>query len=168
MGVEQATVSRWERSVTKPDLWARRRIRDMLHRMEPAIDPVCIEAMSVPAIMHCTLSPPGLVCAASQKMAIDYDRKPEDMRYANIASLWPDSVREMHETLEDMDAWRSGDTVLVRAKIFRINHQWADTTGMRMDGASLVLFTMSKTEPPPGLDPTPCDLTIITKDEMIS
>ena len=51
MGVEQATVSRWERSVTKPDLWARRQIPDMLHKLEPAINPAAVEAMPVLAIM---------------------------------------------------------------------------------------------------------------------
>ena len=37
LGVEQGTVSRWERATYVPDIPVQRRIRDMLHRLEPAI-----------------------------------------------------------------------------------------------------------------------------------
>ena len=122
LSVDQVTVSRWERGIHVPDIWVQKRLRDMLHRLEPGIHPAAIEAMPVRAIIYCADNM-GLVCAASRQMAKEHAFKPADMRYLNISAMWPDSVREMHEMLEATDAWRSGDVALVGAKIFRINNE---------------------------------------------
>ncbi len=46
LGVDQATVSRWERGTYAPDIPVQKRLRDMLHRLEPIIGPAAVEAMS--------------------------------------------------------------------------------------------------------------------------
>jgi DNA-binding XRE family transcriptional regulator len=167
-GVDQGSVSRWERGIYVPDIWVQKRLRDMLHKLEPVIDPAAIEAMPVRALLYCAHTT-GLLCAASHLVAEEHGFKPVDMRHRNVAPMWPDSVRQMHETLDEMDAWRSGDVALVRATIFRINNQWCDTTGMPVPGADLVLFTASIADQPPAdVDPSQCRLNIITKDELIS
>jgi DNA-binding XRE family transcriptional regulator len=168
LGVDQGSVSRWERGIYVPDIWVQKRLRDMLHKLEPVIDPAAIEAMPVRALLY-RAHTMGLLCAASHLVAKEHGFKPVDMRHRNIAPMWPDSVRQMHETLDEMDAWRSGDVALVRATIFRINNQWCDATGMPVAGADLVLFTVSIADQPPAdLDPSQCRLNIITKDELIS
>jgi transcriptional regulator with XRE-family HTH domain len=167
LGVEQGTVSRWERAIYVPDIPVQRRIRDMLHRLEPAIPPDAIEAMPIRALLYCSQTM-GLVCSVSEIVAREHGFSAHEMRYKNIAPMWPESVREMHERLDAMDAWRSGDVVLVRAKIFRINNEWCDTTAIPVAGSGLVLFTAGLSQTPPAIDTSQCELTIVTKDEMVA
>ena len=44
LGVDQGTVSRWERGTYAPDIPVQKRLRDMLHRLEPAIGPAAPKA----------------------------------------------------------------------------------------------------------------------------
>ena len=52
LGVDQGTVSRWERGIYAPDIPVQKRLRDMLHRLEPIIGPAAVEAMPVIAILY--------------------------------------------------------------------------------------------------------------------
>ena len=139
----------------------------MLHRLEPAIPPAAIEAMPIRALLYCSQTL-GLLSSVSEIVAREYGFSTHEMRYKNIAPMWPESVREMHERLDDMDAWRSGDVVLVRAKIFRINNEWCDTTAIPVAGSDLVLFTAGLSQTPPAIDTCHCELTVVTKDEMVA
>lgn len=168
LGVDQGSVSRWERGESIPNIPKQKCLRDMLHKLEPSIPPAFVEAMPVRAIMH-SLHDLTVVCAASEKMASEYGSTPTGMRYSNIGPLWPDSVRLMHETLETADAWRSGEVGLVQATIFRINNKWCETTGIPIIDAGLIFYTASISESPPvDLDESQCRVTIINKDEMVS
>ena len=139
----------------------------MLHRLEPAIPPAAIVAMPIRALLYCSQTL-GLLSSVSEIVAREYGFSTHEMRYKNIAPMWPESVREMHERLDDMDAWRSGDVVLVRAKIFRINNKWCDTTAVPVAGSGLVFFTAGLSQTPPAIDTCHCELTVVTKDEMVA
>ena len=167
LGVDQGTVSRWERGTYTPDIPVQKRLRDRLHRLEPVIAPAAIEAMPVLAIMY-SLHHLGLVSAASQQMAEIHGMKPEDMRYMNLEPRYSESVRSMHETLYALDGWRSCEIALVRATIFGKSGRWFRTTATLIAGADQIFFTSAPTPPPPGLDPSQCLVTVVTKDEMIS
>ena len=69
LGVDQGTVSRWERGLVTPELGIQKRLRDMMRTLQPAIDARSIERMPVLAgIMH--LSDMGIISSISFVAAI--------------------------------------------------------------------------------------------------
>ena len=103
LGVDQATVSRWERGTQIPDISVQKRLRDRLHRLEPIIGPVAVETMPVMAILYCSENI-GLVCAASKSFAAIYRNRPDLMRYQMIREDWSESIRNMWDAFLATDA----------------------------------------------------------------
>jgi DNA-binding XRE family transcriptional regulator len=167
LGVDQGTVSRWERGVYLPDVWMQKRLRDMLQRSEPMLPPSTIEAMPVLALLYCA-SNMGLLTCCSHIVAEQHGMAVEDMRNINLAPWWTDSLQEMHETLHDADGWRSGEIAVAKAKVFRITGQWCDVTAVPVSGADLVFFTAEQAQTPPEIPTSRCELTTISNDELIA
>lgn len=166
LGVDQGTVSRWERGVYVPDIWMQKRLRDMLHRSEPMLPPSAIEAMPVRALLYCARNM-GLLTCCSHIVAEEHGMAVEDMRNINLAPWWTDSLQEMHETLHDADGWHSGEMAFARVKVFRITGHWCDVTAVPVPGAALVLFTAAQAQTPPDIPTSKCELTMISNDELI-
>jgi DNA-binding XRE family transcriptional regulator len=167
LGVDQGTVSRWERGVYLPDVWMQKRLRDMLQRSEPMLPPSTIEAMPVLALLYCARNM-GLLTCCSHIVAEQHGMAVEDMRNINLAPWWTDSLQEMHETLHDADGWRSGEIAVAKAKVFRITGQWCDVTAVPVSGADLVFFTAEQAQTPPEIPTSKCELTTISNDELIA
>lgn len=167
ISIEQGTISRWERGVHVPDMSVQKYLRDMLCKLEPALPPGAIEAMPHTALLYCTHTSGLLVCC-SHTVAGDHQMCAKDMRYMNLAPHWPDSVQEMHDTIEGSDAWRDGEIALVRAKIYRIDNNWCDVTGMPVNGSGLFFYTGIPSNAPAEISTNNCEITILTKDEMCS
>jgi DNA-binding XRE family transcriptional regulator len=167
LGVDQGTVSRWERGVYMPDVWMQKRLRDMLQRSEPMLPPSTIEAMPVLALLYCARNM-GLLTCCSHIVAEQHGMAVEDMRNINLAPWWTDSLQEMHETLHDADGWRSGEIAIAKAKVFRITGQWCDVTAVPVSGADLVFFTAEQAQTPPEIPTSRCELTTISNDELIA
>jgi DNA-binding XRE family transcriptional regulator len=167
LGVDQGTVSRWERGVYLPDVWMQKRLRDMLQRSEPMLPPSTIEAMPVLALLYCARNM-GLLTCCSHIVAEQHGMAVEDMRNINLAPWWTDSLQEMHETLHDADGWRSGEIAVAKAKVFRITGQWCDVTAVPVSGADLVFFTAEQAQTPPEIPTSRCELTTISNDELIA
>jgi len=59
------------------------------------------------------------------------------------------------------------EIALVRATIFGKSGEWLRTTGIPLNGADQLFFTSAPTTTPPSLERTECQLSIVTKDEMV-
>jgi DNA-binding XRE family transcriptional regulator len=167
LGVDQGTVSRWERGVYVPDNWVQKRLRDRLHRLEPAIEPAAVEAMPVIAILYDS-EHIGLCRAASCSMANTvFHRRPDQMRSQMIRKDWSESVCNMWETFTTSDAWKSNNVAFGVATLLRPDRRWGQFTMMPVGGAPLLLATGGKELPPPDdLSPDDFKLAITTKDEL--
>ena len=165
LSVDQGTVSRWERGTYAPDIPVQKRLRDMLHRLEPTIQPAAVEAMPVPAILY-SAEHIGLSVAASQPYADVFNKRTEEMRDLMIRDNWSESIRSMWDALTASDAWKSNDIAFGVATFFLPNQKWGRFTLMPLGGASLLLATGVEIPPPDDLKPDDFKLTITTKDEL--
>jgi len=167
LGVDQATVSRWERGAYVPGIPVQKRLRDILHRLEPVIGPAAIESMPVIAILY-DREHIGFCCAASYSMANTvFHRRPQQMRSQMIKDDWSESVRNMWEAFTTSDAWKSNYVAFGVATLLRPDRRWGQFTMMPLGGAPLLLATGGKELPPPdNLKPHEFKLAITTKDEL--
>ena len=177
LGVDQSTVSRWERGTHDPDIPVQKRLRDMLHRLEPAIGPAAVEAMPMLAILYDS-DHMGLCCAASQPFADLYRGRADQLRSQMIKDDWSESLRNMFDAFMASDAWKSNDVAFGVATLLRPDsiavvgeavataQRWAQFTFMPLGGAPLLLGTGVAIPPPNDLNPHEFKLTITTKDEL--
>ena len=165
LGVDQGTVSRWERGTYAPDIPVQKRLRDMLHRLETIVQPAAVEAMPIPAILY-SAEHIGLSVAASQPYADVFNKRTEEMRDLMIRDNWSESIRNMWDALTASDAWKSNDIAFGVATLFLPNQKWGRFTLMPIGGASLLLATGVEIPPPDDLNPHEFKLAITTKDEL--
>lgn len=69
LSVDQATVSRWERGLQRPDLAARQRLTDLLRRELPSADRAVLMAVQASPWWALALDRGGRILAASEPMA---------------------------------------------------------------------------------------------------
>ena len=167
LNVEQGTVSRWERGVAIPEHHTQKILRDRLHKMEPVIGPAAIESMPMLAMLYYR-NHIGLCCAASQAFADAYHVRADQMRYQMIRDDWSDSVRNMWDALLATDAWKSHDVAFATATLYRPDQKWSQFTLMPIGGEPLLLGTGVEVPPPDRLDLHDFELTITTKDDLVS
>jgi len=177
LGVDQGTVSRWERGIYVPDIWVQKRLRDRLHRLEPAIRPAAVEAMPMLAILYDS-DHMGLCRAASQSFADLYRGRADQLRSQMIKDDWSESLRNMFDAFTASDAWKSNDVAFGVATLRRPDsiavvgnaaataQRWAQFTFMPLGGAPLLLGTGVEVPPPDDLNPHDFKLAITTKDEL--
>ncbi len=167
MGIDQATVSRWESGKQIPGLLHQRCIRDELHTLEPVIGPDAIEAMPVLMFMY-DIDRIGLCIAASRPMSAIYNRLPNQMRYQMLRAEWSESVHNMWDTFMETDAWKSNEVAFGVATLLTPDGTWGEFTMMPVGNTPLLLATGKKIPPPGDLSPTEFKLVITTKDDLIT
>ena len=166
LGVDQTTISRWERGRDTPDIKYQKILRDRLQAAEATLPGRAIEAMPIRALVYSSDNMGHLTCC-SRVVAEEHGMAIEDMRYFDISPLWPDSVREMHELLYQADGWRSGEIAMAKCKVFRITGEWYNASVLPLYSARRVLFTAEKCAVPPEISTKHCEITLFNKDDLI-
>ena len=93
LGVDQATVSRWERGVYVPDIQLQRVLREKFRDLQPTISPQYIESLS--SLTGVNYLGFERIKAWSEVAAGLYDLTPEQMREANPDGILADDCLEM-------------------------------------------------------------------------
>jgi len=165
LGVDQGTVSRWERGVVAPDLGMQRRMRDMMRSIQPAISARAIEQMPV---MACTMyqSDMGTVSSISSVAAAAYDRGVAELRETPIFDLLSESSRELVTHLNAMPQWRAGEFAAYEAIIQRVDGTWARGIGTPIGDTGHVFWTAATIECPDDLAGDIYKLVFLSFDEM--
>ncbi len=166
LGVEQGTVSRWERGVYVPDIPVQRVLRDMLQKLEPHIKPEVMEQMPVRVLLY-DLREPGRLDCCSMPVAKDYEMDVRTMRQCNLEPLWTQSLRHMFEDIWSTDEYKTSEIAMVKAVIFRISQKWYHITAMPLYASNQMMFTAAETAPPAGLSKDQCLVKIFTADELV-
>jgi len=118
LGVDQCSVSRWERNLCIPDKSVQQRLRDMLRGLEPVIDRAFVE--QAPAIVIVSrMESAGFVCAMSPAAAAAYQLTPKESRDHLIYEAASESARGVMEALDSNSAWRHGEISMWRAVLRR-------------------------------------------------
>ena len=167
LGVDQGTVSRWERGIYVPDVNMQKRLRDMLHKLEPAINSNAIEAMPVISLSY-SIDHFGVLCCCSDIVANEYGIPLKGMRYKNLESLWTPSVRNMQEILYAQDGWKNREIAFLKATIYRISNKWFAMTASPIWESDQLLYFGAETTPPPDLPKDRCLVEVYTKDAMVA
>lgn len=165
LGVDQGTVSRWERGVVVPDLGIQRRLREIMRTVQPAISARAIEQMPV---MACTmhLSNMAVVSSISAVAAASYERCPAEMRESSMFELLSESSRELIARLDATPQWRGGEFAAYEATIQRIDGKWARGIGTPIGDTGHVFWTAATTGPPDDLEGNIYRLVFLSFDEM--
>jgi len=165
LGVDQGTVSRWERGVVAPDLALQRRLRDMMRTVQPVISARAIEHMPV---MACTmyLSDMAMVSSISAVAAAAYNRGPAEMRECSMFNLLSESSRELVTCLNATPQWRGGEFAAYEATIQRIDGSWARGIGTPIGDSGHVFWTAAAIAPPNDLEDNIYRLTLRSFDDM--
>jgi transcriptional regulator with XRE-family HTH domain len=167
LGVDQGTVSRWERGIAIPEGHTQKILRDRLHRLEPVIAPAAVESMPGLAMLYCR-NQLGLCCAASQHFASAYEVRADQLRYQMIRGDWSDSVRNMWDAFVATDAWKAQDVAFATATVYRPDQKWSQFMLMPISGEPLLFGTGVEIPPPDRLALHEFELTITTKDNLVS
>lgn len=165
LGVDQGTVSRWERGLVTPELGIQRRLRDMMRTVQPAINARSIERMPVIAgIMH--LADMGIISSISFVAAVAYQRSPAEMRELAMFDLLSESTQELVTHLNALPDWRRGEIADFEATIQRIDGRWARGIGTPIGDTGHVFWTAATIEPPDDLEDNIYKLILRSFDEI--
>ena len=165
LGVDPTSVSRWERNLCIPDTSVQKRVRDMLGRLEPAIDRRFVEeAPGIVAIGRMDAS--GVIVAASPAIAAAYHRTPIEMRDLAVYDMSPESTRGFMEELEANPAWRHGEIAMWNVVVRGPDGTWAGITGSPIGNTGFVMSFGGAVPPPHGFENKDYQLTFQSFDEL--
>jgi len=147
LGVDQCSVSRWERGTHLPDVLVQKRLRDMLRRLEPTIDTSFVE--QAPAIVIVSrMEKVGFVSAMSPAAAAAYRLNPPETRDLLIYDITSDSKRAFLEAIDSTPAWRNGEIAMWNVVLRRLDGNWAQFTGSPI-GSTGFFMCIGAAVPPP-------------------
>jgi len=123
LGVDQCTVSRWERNLCIPDTSVQKRVRDMMYKLEPAINRSFIE--NAPAIIGVAdIGNAGLVECASPLASGTFLRTPPEMRNVEVYRFATDSMNNVLNELNGNAAWCKGEVASWQGVLLQLNGAW--------------------------------------------
>jgi transcriptional regulator with XRE-family HTH domain len=164
LGVDQGTVSRWERGVHVPDIGLQRELRDRLRTLHPAISLQYIEQL--PSLTGVNYLGFERIRAWSGVAAGLYDLTCEQMREANPECILADDCLEMGQALRDNPAWMNGHAVSYKAIVERAQDDFVQICGTPINGTGFFLWNGVRIDRPPGFILGHCHIEFQTYDEL--
>ena len=164
LGVDQGTISRWERGVYIPDIALQRVLRDRLRVLQPTISLQYIE--NLPSLTGVNYLGFERIKAWSEVAAGLYDLTSKQMREANPDGILADDCLEMGQALRDNPAWMSGHAVSYKAGVERAPDDFVQICGSPINGTCFFLWNGIRIERPPGFIPGHCHIEFQTYDEI--
>jgi len=164
LGVEQGTVSRWERGVYVPDLSVQGVLRERLRTLQPIISPQYIEQL--PCLTGLNYLGFERIKAWSQVAAGLYGLTSAQMREANPEGILADDCLEMGQYLRDNPAWMSGQAISYKAIVERAPGDFVQICGTPVNGTGFFLWNGARIEQPPDFVPGHCQIEFQTYDEI--
>ena len=164
LGVDQGTVSRWERGVYFPDIPLQKVLREKLRTLQPTISSEYIEQL--PGLIGINYLGFERIKAWSEVAAGLYDLTSEQMREANPEEILAADCLEMGQALRDNPAWMCGHAVSYKAIVERAPDDFVQICGTPINGTGFFLWNGVHIERPPGFIPGRCHIEFQTYDEI--
>ena len=142
-----------------------KRLRDMLHRLEPAIDRNFIE--QTPAIMLVSrVLEMRFVAVMAAPAAAPYRSTAAEMSKRRVDDITSPSIRGFIEELDVNPAWRNGEISMWQAVLRRVDGSWCQFTGTPIGGTGFFMCIGSMIPPPNEFSDKDYQLTLNSYDEM--
>lgn len=165
LGVDQCTVSRWERNLCIPDTSVQKRVRDMMYKLEPGIDRSFIE--NAPAIIAVsTIGNAGLAKCMSRLASGTFLRTPAEMRNIEVYGFATDSLNNILNELNGDAAWRNGEIASWRGVMRQINGVWVKFSAAPIGQSGLCMWICAFLTPPEAALKDDFQLTVYPFDEL--
>jgi len=164
LGVEQGTVSRWERGVYVPDIPMQRVLRERLRTLDPTISPQFIEQL--PGLIGLNYLGFERIKAWSELAASIYGRTSAQVREARSEEILLESCLQLGQALRDHPEWMRGYACSFRAIVYRPDDLALQMRGTPIGGTGLFLWHGAAIERPPEVLPGRCHIEFETYDEI--
>ena len=167
IGVDQVTVSRWERGVFVPDLQYQRRLRDMMRKLEPTVDRAFVEgAPSLVVVSH--IGNAGHIECMSRLVSDTYHRSPAEMRNIEVYAFTTESIRNVLLGLNANEAWCNGEVASWKVIMEQCDGSWAKFSGAPIGQSGLCMWIGGLATAPEAVLKDGFQLIINPFDEMVS
>jgi len=164
LGVDQGTVSRWERGVYIPEIQLQRELRDMLRSLDPVISPKFIEQL--PGLIGINYLGFERIKAWSELAASIYGRTSAQVRDIPSDEILVESCLQLRQSLRDHPVWMRGHACSFRAIVYRPDDQALQMSGTPMGSTGFFLWHGTAVERPPWVVPGRCHIEFETYDEI--
>ena len=164
LGVDQGTVSRWERGVYVPDIGLQRVLRERLRTLHPIISLQYIEQL--PSLTGVNYLGFERIKAWSQVAAGLYGLTSEQMREANPEGILTYNCLETAQALHDNPDWMNGHAISFKVIVERMPDNFVEICGTPINGTGLYLWNAIRAERPPGFISGPRNIEFQTYDEI--
>lgn len=166
LGVDQGTISRWERATTTPELDIQKRIRDMLRRHDPSLSVAGIARLpTVSALVY--QDNISKIRAISKIAAAAYNMTPEEAIDKDFAYVLPASILRSYAEIMDHAAWRNCEAAGYETVLKRGDGQWYQCLGLIVGPSNIVTWNAAPTKPPPDARRAITAAKVITLDELV-
>ena len=167
LDVDQTSVSRWERGLTVPDFPVQKRLREMLRKLEPAIDRRFIE--HVPGIVGIgRMESIGSSVAASVSCAAMFQLTPADMRDRWFYDVLgeDETALSLLESVDSTPGWRHGEIAMWSATMLQPDGTCFRFTGSPIGDTGLYMSIAGVVPPPKDFTQKDFELTLKPYDEL--
>jgi len=166
LGVDQTTISRWERGIITPDVDIQRTVREMLRKHDPSLSSEAIAMLPiVTALVYqdniAKLRAVSAVAASAHGMTV------EEALEADFEKLLPDSILRANADIMEHPAWRKGEAAGFETLHRRNDKLWYRCVGLIVGPSNIVQWTAAPTIPPPNPRSEIVKSRVITLDELV-